>query len=186
MPDIPITTLHSEVIWSSPWYRLRQDQIRLPNGEDGVYTVVDRYAGAVFIVPQLPDGQIVLIRNYRHTVQEWLWEVPAGGIQHGDSPEATALRELAEEVGGTTDRLTRIGHFYTMPGVSNEICHVFVAHDVNLGEPAHEVTEVMERHVMSLDAVLHMVQEGLIADAPSALSIMRALPVLRQRGDNPA
>ena len=74
----PIKTLSSRIDWQSPYYRIRRDEIRLPDGSDGVYNVVESLP-SVFIVPVTVDNQIVLIRNYRHTLQQWVWEVPAGG-----------------------------------------------------------------------------------------------------------
>src|SRR5687767_6542805 len=156
MDNRPYQTLASRVVWSSPWYALREDQVRFPDGSEGPYTVVDKRE-AVWIVPVLVDGRFVLIRNYRHTVDEWLWEVPAGGIEAGQSAEATAQRELAEEIGGEAARLREIAALYTMPGIGNEMAHIFLAEGVMLGEPHHEPSEVMERHILLQSEVIDMI-----------------------------
>ncbi|MDQ7033274.1 MAG: hypothetical protein Q9P01_00100 [Anaerolineae bacterium] len=75
----PIQTVSSKIDWESPYYRIRRDDIRLQDGTAGVYNVLEIH-DSVFVVPVLDDGRIVLIRNYRHTLSEWVWEVPAGGV----------------------------------------------------------------------------------------------------------
>jgi ADP-ribose pyrophosphatase len=184
MPDqahLPILTLGSQTVWESPWYSLRQDRIQMPGGSQGTYTVVDR-RGAVFIIPRLPDGRVALIRHYRHTVGGWLWEIPAGGIEEGHSPLETAHRELLEEIGGRAAAMAEIGTFYTMPGISNERCVVFYAEDVQIGQPNHEASEVIETHLFAVDETLRMARDGTIQDGPSALCLLLAEPFLRRGG----
>jgi len=78
----PIKILASEIAWSCPWYSVRRDEILLPGGQRGEYNVV-QHPGAVWIVPVTPAGEIVMIYSYRHAVQDWCWEVPAGGLAPG-------------------------------------------------------------------------------------------------------
>ncbi|MGF1506996.1 MAG: NUDIX domain-containing protein [Anaerolineae bacterium] len=138
----PIKTLHTEVLLRNRWYAIRRDDILLPDGSLGEYNVVDR-RDAVFIIPVLPDGRIVLIRHYRHTVRDWVWAVPAGSIEDGIDPTAMARTELREEIGGRTESLTLVGDFFTMPGISNERSYVFLARDVRLGTHARDPTEII-------------------------------------------
>ena len=177
MTDHPYQTLDSRRLWSSVWYNLRQDQVRFPDGSEGTYTVVDK-RGGVWIVPVLSDGQMVLIRNYRYTIGDWLWEVPAGGISNGVNPAEMARLELAEEIGGTAERLEEVTTFFTMPGIGNELATIYLAHGVTLGEPRHEPSEVMERHIFPLDEVRRMIYAGEMMDGPSALAILLCLPLL--------
>ncbi len=180
MPDLPIRTLESRVVYrNSPWYALREDRIRLPDGSEGRYIVVTR-PGAVWIVPVLADGRMVLIRNYRHTVQGWLWEIPAGGLKDGVPPEEMARRELTEEIGGIAGQLELVTTFYTMPGIGDEVAHVFLARGVTLGEPQREPTEIMERHILPVEEVVTMIYRGEMADGPSALSILLCLSRLQR------
>lgn len=185
MSDEPYQTLDSRIIRRTRWYVLREDQIRLPDGSHGVYTIVER-PGAVWIVPVLEDGQMVLIRNYRYTLRQWLWEVPAGGLEPGVPILEMARRELAEEIGGQAGSLEQMATFYTMPGISDEVGYVFLAQGVVLGEPQCEPTEVMERHIFSAEEVLHMVMHGEVADGPSALAILLCTSRLGVRGLVPA
>ncbi len=177
MTECPYQTLGSRIVWENKWYRLRSDDVRFPDGVEGVYTVVER-GEAVFIVPVLPDGRLVVLRNYRYTVGKWLWEVPAGGLENGISPLEMARRELKEEAGGSAALIKPIGAFYTAPGISDEKSWVFLAHDVTLGTPHRESSEVMEVHALPIDEVLALIHSGDMQDGPSALSVLLALPHL--------
>jgi 8-oxo-dGTP pyrophosphatase MutT (NUDIX family) len=167
----PFETLSSRVVWSSPWYSVRQDQIRLPNGERGVYNVV-QHPGAVWVVPLTAEGQVVLLYHYRHTVNDWCWEIPAGGLKEGLSLEETARTELEEEIGATDFRLEYAGSFYTANGISNETAHVYIAYPVAVGPTHHEPAEVMQLHQRPLEEVLQMAHTNKISDGPSALALL--------------
>ena len=125
-------TLDSRYLWQSKWYSLRQDRLRTPKGHEFTYTIIE-HPGAVWVVPVTSSGQIVLIWNYRHPVDDWCYEVPAGGVSAGFSPEEIAHRELAQEVGGTANDLQHIGQFYTSNGISNEVAYVYLATGIELG-----------------------------------------------------
>ena len=133
---------------------------------------------AVWIVPLLENGDIVLIKNYRYTVDDWCWEVPAGSVKPGQTLEEAARAELREEIGGTTQELNYINHFYTANGISNEVGHIFLATDVTLGQPKHEATEVIESHPTPIPQALHMARSLQIRDAPSALALLICEPYL--------
>ena len=170
-------TLKTEYLWQSQWYNLRQDHLRTPEGHEFTYTVVD-HPGAVWVVPVTPDGQIALIRNYRHPVGEYCYEVPAGGLSPDLAPEQVAHRELLEEVGGTAADLRHVGQFYTSNGISNEVAHVFLATGVELGEAQPEPTELMEMRLVPAEEALRMARTGEITDGPSALALLWCEPLL--------
>lgn len=173
MKKTPFTTLSSKIAWSCPWYAVRQDDILLPDGSRGVYHTVTK-ATAVWILPITTQNEIVLCYSYRYTVDDWCWELPAGGVKPGQTLEEAALEELHEEVGGTCEALEHLGQFYTANGICNEVGHFFLATGVTLGKPAHEPAEVIEVHTKSIDDVLEMALNGQISDAPSALVLLQA------------
>ena len=173
----PYETLASTYIWQSKWYNVRQDHIRTPDGAEGHYTLIE-HPGAVWIIPITPDGHIVLEWQYRYTIDEWCWELPAGGILPGSSPETMARQELAEEIGGTAERWENKGWFYTMNGIGTEIAHIFMAWGVRLGPPKREPTEIMELYSLPIERVLRMAHDGEITDGPSALALLLCEPHL--------
>lgn len=181
----PIQTINSQIVWSSPWYSVRQDDIKLPNGQMGVYNVV-QHPGAVWVIPITDSGDIVLVYHYRYTVNDWCLEVPAGGLKPGLSLEETALEELREEVGGKARHLEYAGNFYTANGICNEVAHIFIATGVELGETNHEPAEIMEVRQMSIDDVLQLAHANEISDGPTALALLLCEDRLRQlaKGDH--
>ncbi|MCA9919198.1 MAG: NUDIX hydrolase [Anaerolineales bacterium] len=174
----PFKTLSSKIAWSCPWYAVRQDEILLPDGSQGVYNTVTK-ATAVWILPITPQKEIVLCRSYRYTVDDWCWELPAGGVKPGQTLEEAALDELHEEVGGVCQSLEHLGQFYTANGICDEVGHYFLATGVTLGETAHEPAEVILVQRKPIEEVLAMALDGQISDAPSALVLLRAAARLR-------
>jgi ADP-ribose pyrophosphatase len=175
----PFRTLSSRVAWSCPWYEVRQDEIENAEGVRGQYNVVQK-APAVFVVPLTSAGEVVLIDTYRYTVDDWCLEVPAGRPKPGDSLEDGARAELREEIGGVAQALDYVGWFYSLNGIANEVCHVFVASGVVLGTPEREPFEAIEPRPFELDDALALARRGEIRDGPSALALLLSEPRLRE------
>jgi len=167
----PFTTLASRIVWSCPWYRVRQDEILTPDGRPGVYNVIEK-ADAVWVVPLTVDGRLALVHQYRYTVDDWCWEIPAGSVEPGSTLEEAARAELSEEVGGEAATLEYIGRFYLANGICNEVGHIFIATGVTLGPTAHEAAEVMDVHLFAPDDALAMARAGQITDGPTALALL--------------
>jgi ADP-ribose pyrophosphatase len=178
-------TLESRLLWGSQWYRLRQDRLRNQDGHEFTYTVVD-HPGAVWVVPVTTDGLVVLVYQYRYPVDDWCYEVPAGGLPPGldqsqrlVETEGVARRELAEEVGGTAAELRYVGQFYSSNGISSEVAYVYLATGVELGEAQREPTELIEIRLVPFEEALRMAREGEISDGPSALALLWCERLLR-------
>lgn len=170
--------------YESRWHNLRRDEVRLPHGEEIVYTYQE-HAGFVTVLPVTGDGQVVMIRSYRYTVDDWCWELPAGGMgdKLGCSPEEVARQELREETGAECVEMRRIGQFYAMNGTSNARCTYFLATGVQInGRPQLEATEHSEVHLMPLEQAVQMARDGRITDADSALVLLRCEPILAGQG----
>ena len=155
-------------------FRVRRDQVRWPDGHVAPYVYVQG-AGAVWVVPVTADGRVVLIRQFRYTLDDWSWEVPAGGFHDfTGSPVELAQRELAEEVGGVGEDWLYVGSF--RPGVSllDEVCHVVLARGVRLDrEPRREPGEIIEVHLVEPERALEMARSGEMVDGHSALALLR-------------
>jgi ADP-ribose pyrophosphatase len=164
-------------------FRIRRDRVRLPSGLETDYAFMES-KGAVWIVPVTDDGHIVLIKQYRYAVDDWTWEVPAGGKHdHNGSDEELALRELSEEVGGTCRSLEKVGWFYGAVSVSTSRCEVFLARGTQLdGTPHREQGEIMEVHPKPIDEALAMARNGEIKDGKSALALLMCESYLKDEG----
>ena len=175
----PIQKVTSRVVWECPWYGVRKHDIVRTDGSLGVYNVVEK-GPAVFVVPVMPDGRVVLIRAYRVAVDDWCLEVPAGGVDEGDSLAQAALTELREEVGGTAEHLEYHGWFYLANSICNEVGHLYLATGVTLGPTEHEPAEAIEVLPVAIDQALDLARRNLISDGPSALSLLLLESRLRE------
>jgi ADP-ribose pyrophosphatase len=136
------------------------------------------------VVPLTADGQIVLLRQYRHPPRTWTWEIVAGSVGDEDPVEA-ARRELLEEIGGRCRELMPLGSYFGLPASAGSRHHAFLALDVELGETSHEPTELIETVLLDPDEAFARARDGRIDDAQSALPLLMAEPQVRahlQRG----
>ncbi len=123
--------VRSEIVYHGHVFDVRQDQLRLPDGNLATIDVVD-HRGAVTMIPVDGLGQIWFIRQYRHAIQRQLLELPAGAAEIGEAPLISAQRELREEIGMAAGNLEEIGSFYLAPGYSSEFMHIFLATDLQV------------------------------------------------------
>ncbi|HYC33410.1 MAG TPA: NUDIX hydrolase [Gemmatimonadales bacterium] len=155
---------------------LDQDTVRFPDGSAGTLEMI-RHPGASAVVPLLdpatdPDPRVLLIRQFRHAADDFIWEVPAGRLDPGESPETCAARELEEEAGMVAERLDRLTTIYTTPGFTDERIHLFVATGLREGAHAREADEFMEVEVKRWSEAMAMVREGRIVDGKTLISLM--------------
>ena len=140
------------------------EEVTLPNGVTTKLEVM-RHPGAAAAVPLHEDGTVTILRQYRHAVGGWIWEVPAGKLDKpGEDPLQCAQRELAEEAGLAAKRWEKLGSIYTTPGFCDEIIHLFLARDLSEVPRELEVDEVIEVHRMTLPEALAMIPTEEIRD----------------------
>lgn len=135
------------------------------------------HPGAVAMLAITKEGKVVLERQYRHPVGEWIWEIPAGTIEEGESPEECAIREMEEETGYEVESIERLGGCYLAPGYSSEFIHIFLVRLGRKGKTKREVGELMKVSEFSLEEIEEMVKKGEIKDAKTLV----ALFLLRKR-----
>jgi 8-oxo-dGTP pyrophosphatase MutT (NUDIX family) len=177
--------IETDYPYEFPWFRLRNDLVRWPDGRIAPYVYIEGVS-AVWVVPVTTAGRVVLIRQFRYTMDDWCWEVPAGGFHDFDgSPLELAKQELAEEVGGTSEDWHYIGSFRPGTSIIDATYHIVLALDVRLNrEPDREPSEIIEVHQVPVEQALRMARSGEIGDGFSALALLRCEPHLRGRNDN--
>ena len=160
-------------IFESRKFRVVQAAIETPDGEIR-HTHLIRHPGAVVILPLLPDDDIVMIRNYRQTLDRELWELPAGTLdQPGEPPEHAAVRELEEEAGYRAGHLRRLCDMHPSPGVMDERIIAYVATDLTKTTQQLEPAEQIEVEVVSADKAMQMATDGTITDAKTLVTLFR-------------
>lgn len=153
------------------------DEVRFPDGSIGSLEMV-RHPGASAIVPLLDaeadDPLVLLIRQYRYAAEGYLYEIPAGRLDAGESPLECAHRELREETGYSATRVEPLFTMFTTPGFTDEKIHLFMATGLVAGESAREADEFMELVPTKLSRALSMIEQGEIQDAKTALALLYA------------
>jgi len=166
----------SERIHSGKIVKLDRDRVRYPDGSEGELDIV-RHSGASAVVPFLsdPEGedpQVLLLRQYRYAADGYLYELPAGRLDPGESPAECAARELKEETGCTAAKIEPLITMVTTPGFTDERIHLFMATDLTHGQAAREPDEFADVVVMRLSEALELIQRGEIPDGKTALGLL--------------
>jgi len=167
-----IVQLSTREVYRSPWMRLREDEVRFPSGDVGVYSVVDKQ-DFVAVIPWTGDG-FWLVQQFRYPVGVRAWEFPQGGwpAGHGGTQHELAVAELREETGFTAAVLTHVGRLYAGYGFSSQSFDVFVATGLTAGETQRESTESDMVHEWRSEAELRrMLGSGGFPDAHSVAAL---------------
>jgi ADP-ribose pyrophosphatase len=175
--------LKTKIRFKNRVFKLREDKLKLPGGKRKRLAYLER-TDAVIIVPITGAGAMVLINQYRYSVDQWCLEVPAGGTH--DKPDESlaevARDELREEVGGSCSALTYVDYLFSASSLTDEKCHVFLAENVVLSEHDREVGEKIQIKLMPVAKALALVRRGEMKDGQCALAILLCEPLLRKKG----
>ncbi|MCE4614954.1 MAG: NUDIX hydrolase [Desulfurococcales archaeon] len=149
----------------------------LPNGNT---VLVDRvvFPESAAVLPVFSDGRVVLLKQYRPSIEKWILEAPAGVVDRGETPEETARRELEEEAGLLAGELVELGSGYVSPGYSTEFMHLFLAINPSKGQQRLEKHEIIEVKEYSLREAFGLIDTGEIADVKTITLILGALHML--------
>ena len=150
--------------------RLTLERATLPN-QRVVQLELVRHPGAAAVVPLRDDGQVVLIHQFRYAVGGYLYEVPAGTLSPGETPEQCARREVEEEAGYRLGRLEPLGRIVTAPGFCDEQIHLFLATELQPTRQALERDEVLSVTPMPFDAAMAKIRDNTIRDAKSIAAL---------------
>jgi ADP-ribose pyrophosphatase len=168
----------SRRVYTGRIFNLDVDQVRFPDGSVGELEMI-RHPGASAIVPFLSDPassdpEILLIRQYRYAADGYLYEVPAGRLEPGESPVDCARRELREETGCEAERFDLMTSVFTTPGFTDEVIHLFLATGLTRGPSRREADEFMDVETMGLSRALGMIERGEIRDSKTMAAVLYA------------
>jgi len=170
------TVLSSEVVYQGPLFRVQHDRIVEPGGRANERDVI-RHNGSVVILAlntskNKRDPWIVMERQYRHAANQYLWELPAGKLDPGETPLEGAQRELAEETGYRAKKWRPLVEYYASPGFLGESMKVFVAERLEAGDARPEEDEEIELRLVKLSELLKMIEKGAILDGKTMTSVL--------------
>ena len=171
-----VKRIHSQPLWQQgDGWRLRLDTLQLANGrtlEKGAIV----HPGAVVLVPLRPavhGPEVLMLRQYRHVLDQTILELPAGTRGWQEAWLACAQRELREETGHRAERFTPLGQIWPTPGLSNELMHLYLAEDLTLAPLPGDEDELIEVTPMPLDELVKMAWNGRLQDAKSVIGILQ-------------
>ena len=175
---VPEAQLDSKELYRGKIVSLNRDTVRFPDGTSAEFDIV-RHPGASAVVPFLsePAGdepQVLLLRQYRYASGGYLYEIPAGRLDEGESPEECAVRELKEETGCTAEHIEPLTSILTTPGFTDEVIHLFMATGLTHGEPNREPDEFVDLVVMRLSEALERISTGEMTDSKTVLALLFA------------
>jgi len=167
-----------ELLLQAQRFRVERHAGISPQGKVHVRETV-RHPGAVTIVPLFADGRVCLIRNFRLSVGTTLVELPAGTLEPGEPPLATASRELQEETGYRADSIEAVSEFWMSPGILDERMYLYLARGLTPGETHLDATEEIDTLIATWDDALGMIDHGQIQDAKSIAGLLQVDRMLR-------
>ncbi|WP_420640830.1 NUDIX hydrolase [Candidatus Leptofilum sp.] len=178
-----IKCTHSEPLWQQEdSWRLRLDTLRLPNGRTIQKAAVE-HPGAVVLVPVRPSNsgyEILMLRQYRHVLNQTILELPAGTRGWDEDWLVCAQRELREETGHRAQKFTPLGQIWPAPGISDELMQLYLAENLSRAPLPGDEDELIELVPMLLDELVAMCWDGRLQDAKSIIGILRTARYLNQ------
>ena len=183
MAEPEIKPIDTKVVYKNRWMTVREDRVRRPNGDHGLFGVVDTPDFSL-IIPF--DGEnFNLVEQYRYPVDGRYWEFPQGSweLDPDANPARVAAGELAEETGLRAGSITKLGKLFQAYGYANQAVHVFLATDLKLGDEAPEPEEQgLVSSAFSISACDEMITDGRIADLATVGAMHLFERYLKQQG----
>jgi ADP-ribose pyrophosphatase len=163
--------LRSKMIYKGPVFGIRRDELIEPGGVRTSREMIT-HSGSVVVLPILPDGRILLIRQYRHAARQFLWELVAGRIDEGESPRKGAARELIEETGYRAKRFRIFLDFFPTPGFLEERMLIVLAEGLTEGEASPEEDEKITSRAFTRKKLEQMIHKRIIRDGKTIAGLL--------------
>lgn len=179
MPTQKARTLKTEVLYQGKVFRLQRDTVIEPGGVQADRDIIV-HPGSVVVMPIFKDGRVLLIRQYRHTVGELLWELVAGRLEPNETPVAAARRELIEETGYRAKRFRKLMRVVPTPGFVKEWMWIFAAEGLTEGAAQPEEDEKIAPRIFTWKQVENMIESGTLRDAKSICGILYYLRFMKR------
>jgi ADP-ribose pyrophosphatase len=170
----PFKLVATKIAYENPWIKVEHQDVIRPDGNPGIYGIVRFKNRAVAVLPIEDNGDVWLIGQWRKPFDAWSWEVPEGGVPFHEDLEAGARRELEEEAGLIASTFVKVMEFDVSNSVCDEVGVSYIAYDLTGGVMAPDPTEVLSLRRIHFTQVLEEIDQGLIRDAPTLVTVLRA------------
>lgn len=167
--DFKEKTVKANYIYKGKILNLRKDDVILPDGKAAVREIVEHSGGAAILCEN--DGKVLMVKQFRYPYKEEVWEIPAGKINAGETPEQTAVRELKEEGGVIAERVEKIFEVYPSPGYTEEIIRIYRAYGLKFDKIKLDEDEFLTSEWIDVKVLKKMVQSGEIKDAKTLIAL---------------
>jgi 8-oxo-dGTP pyrophosphatase MutT (NUDIX family) len=176
---MPFELIKSETLLQGRAFKVRRDYLKTPNGDETKLEIIE-HGGSVVVVPIDKDGNLLLVRQYRHAAQQDLLELPAGTRDENEPFEECAAREIREETGMEAGNLQKVGNFYLAPGYSTEFMAVFLATELKHNPLQADFDEFLQVEKMPIRKAVDLFQSEEMLDAKSLAAWLLAKPHLEK------
>ncbi|MBO5101593.1 MAG: NUDIX hydrolase [Clostridia bacterium] len=181
MKNLVEKQISREKIFKGNVLEVVRDTVELPNGKPATREMC-LHLGAVAVIPILPDGRVVMERQYRYPIERVVLEIPAGKLDYkGEDPLAAAHRELREETGAIAGKMTPLGELVASPALISERIQLYLAEELTFGERELDEDEFLEVEYIPLSELVEMVMRGEICDGKTQIAVLKADKILRER-----
>lgn len=164
--------IESQTVFAGRVLDVAVEKHQMPDGRQASFEII-RHPGGSAVLPVLPDGRVLLIRQFRPAIGGMVYEIPAGRLEPGESAYDCAGRELIEEAGYSAAQILPLGGFWSTVGFCDEYIHLFLARDLTIVGQTLEPDEVIELCPMALAEALGKVENGEILDSKTQLALLR-------------
>lgn len=162
------TTIHQGRVFS-----LVRENVTLDNGVTTDMEFIE-HPGATAVIPMFNDSRVLLLKQYRHSLREYIWEIPAGTLDREEEMIDCAKRELIEETGYAAEQWQKLGEITPLPGYSDERIHIYLARDLQPAEQDLDRDEIINVHKVKICEAVEMIKNGDIQDAKSIAGLLMA------------
>ena len=166
-------TAAKNVVYNGKIINLRKDDVILPNGKPALREVIEHSGGSSILAEK--DGKILLVRQFRYPYKEVIWEIPAGKINAGETPEETAVRELEEECGYKAEKVERLFEVYPSPAYTNEVIRIYRADGLMKSQTRLDEDEFLSAVWVEKNEIKKMIDNGEIKDGKTLIALLFVL-----------
>lgn len=172
-------TMKSDKVYEGKILNLKVDTVEMPDKKYSKREIVE-HPGGVAMIAITSEKSLILVKQYRKAVESFLLEIPAGKLEINEEPRETAIRELKEEIGMKSNKLTYLSEFYTSPGYCNEKIHLYLAEELEKVDYEPEPGEFLEVVEYKIDELVKMVKMGDIVDSKTIIGISIAQKIIEE------